>query len=85
MKHVFIRFDWMHEWSGDQKITAYDVTTSHSGFDAFIDSKSSWYDVGFGAQAKFSDGSYGFLDMEYRFGNSLDKSWVVNAGVRYAF
>ena len=82
---VYAKADWMHEWSGDQKITAYDVTTSRSGFDASIDNKGSWYDVGFGAQAKFSEASYGFLDMEYRFGNSLDKSWVVNAGVRYAF
>ena len=82
---VYAKADWMHEWSGDQKIKVYDVTTSRSGFDASIDNKGSWYDVGFGAQAKFSDASYGFLDMEYRFGNSLDKSWVVNAGVRYAF
>lgn len=82
---VYAKADWMHEWSGDQKITAYDVTTSRSGFDASIDNKGSWYDVGFGAQAKFSEASYGFLDMEYRFGHSLDKSWVVNAGVRYAF
>ena len=82
---VYAKADWMHEWSGDQKITAYDVTTSRAGFDASIDNKGSWYGVGFGAQAKFSDASYGFLDMEYRFGNNLDKSWVVNAGVRYAF
>ena len=82
---VYAKADWMHEWAGDQKIKVYDVTTSRSGFDASIDNKGSWYDVGFGAQAKLSDASYGFVDMEYRFGNSLDKSWVVNAGVRYAF
>ena len=75
----------MREWAGKQKIMAFDVTTHRTGYDASIDNKGSWYDVGFGAQAKIVDDSFGFVDVEYRFGNSLDKSWVVNAGVRYAF
>ena len=50
-----------------------------------IDNKGSWYDVGFGAQAKIVDDSFGFVDVEYRFGNNLNKSWGGNAGVRYVF
>lgn len=82
---VYVKADWMREWAGKQKIMAFDVTTHRTGYDASIDNKGSWYDVGFGAQAKIVDDSFGFVDFEYRFGNSLDKSWVVNAGVRYAF
>lgn len=82
---VYAKADWMREWSGKQKITAFDVTTQGTGYDASIDNKGSWYDVGFGAQAKIVDDSFGFVDVEYRFGNSLNKSWVVNAGIRYAF
>ena len=82
---VYAKADWMREWSGKQKITAFDVTTHRTGYDASIDNKGSWYDVGFGAQGKIVDDSFGFVDVEYRFGNSLNKSWVVNAGVRYAF
>lgn len=82
---VYVKADWMREWAGKQKIMAFDVTTHRTGYDASIDNKGSWYDVGFGAQAKIVDDSFGFVDVEYRFGNSLDKSWVVNAGVRYAF
>ena len=82
---VYAKADWMREWSGKQKITAFDVTTQRTGYDASIDNKGSWYDVGFGAQAKIVDDSFGFVDVEYRFGNSLNKSWVVNAGIRYAF
>lgn len=82
---VYAKTDWMREWSGKQKITAFDVTTQRTGYDASIDNKGSWYDVGFGAQVKIVDDSFGFVDVEYRFGNSLNKSWVVNAGIRYAF
>lgn len=82
---IYAKADWIHEWSGDQKITAYDATTSRSGFDASIDNKGSWYDAGFGIQTKFSESSYGFFDVEHRFGNSLNNSWVLNAGIRYAF
>lgn len=82
---VYAKADWMREWSGKQKITAFDVTTQRTGYDASIDNKGSWYDVGFGAQAKIVDDSFGFVDVEYRFGNTLNKSWVVNAGIRYAF
>lgn len=82
---VYAKADWMREWAGKQKIAAFDVTTHRIGYDASIDNKGSWYDVGFGAQAKIVDDSFGFVDVEYRFGNSLDKSWVVNAGVRYVF
>ena len=82
---VYAKADWMREWAGKQKITAFDVTTHRTGYDASIDNKGSWYDVGFGVQAKIVDDSFGFVDVEYRFGNSLNKSWVVNAGVRYVF
>ena len=82
---IYAKADWLHEWSGEQKITAYDATTSRSGFDASIDNKGSWYDAGFGIQTKFTETSYGFFDVEHRFGNSLDHSWVLNAGLRYAF
>ena len=35
--------------------------------------------------SKLGRDAYAYADVEYRFGNDLDKSWIVNAGMRYEF
>lgn len=82
---VYVKADWIREWSGKQKIRAFDSTTRASGYDASIENKGSWYDAGAGFQVALGRNAFAFADAEYRFGNSLESAWSVNAGVRLSF
>lgn len=81
----YLKADWIHEWKGDETFKVVDFSTGDEGFESVLENKGSWFDAGFGLQANMSKDSYGFVDVEYRFGNNLTKSWAVNAGLRYAF
>ncbi|MDL2060242.1 autotransporter outer membrane beta-barrel domain-containing protein [Mesosutterella sp. AGMB02718] len=81
----YFKADWIREWSGKQKIRAFDSTTRASGYDASIENKGSWYDAGAGFQVALGRSAFAFADAEYRFGNSLESAWSVNAGVRLSF
>ncbi|MDO4937857.1 MAG: autotransporter outer membrane beta-barrel domain-containing protein [Sutterellaceae bacterium] len=82
---VYVKSDWMKEWEGKQKVTAYDVTTPVDGTEIVMGNRGNWFDVGFGVQATMSDDSYAYADVEYRFGNDLYRTWLFNAGVRIRF
>ena len=79
---VYLKADLLHEFMGDQTVTAADATgTLREEFD----NKGTWYDVGFGFAAKMSKDSYAFLDFERSFGNDNDETYQINAGLQWSF
>ena len=79
---VYLKADLLHEFMGDQTVTAADATgTLCEGFE----NKGTWYDVGFGFAAKMSKNSYAFMDFEKSFGNDNDETYQINAGMQWTF
>lgn len=79
---VYLKADLLHEFMGDQTVTAADATgTLREEFE----NKGTWYDVGFGFAAKMSKNSYAFMDFEKSFGNDNDETYQINAGMQWSF
>lgn len=79
---VYLKADLLHEFMGDQTVTAADATgTLREEFE----NKGTWYDVGFGFAAKMSKNSYAFMDFEKSFGNDNDETYQINAGMQWMF
>ena len=79
---VYLKADLLHEFMGDQTVTAADATgTLREEFE----NKGTWYDVGFGFAAKMSKNSYAFMDLEKSFGNDNDETYQINAGMQWSF
>lgn len=79
---VYLKADVLHEFLGDQTVTASDATgTLRDEFE----NKGTWYDVGFGFAAKTGNNSYAFIDFEKSFGNDNDETYQVNAGLQWTF
>ena len=82
---MYVKADVFREFLGEQKIHVKDVTTGVNGDSIDIQNKGMWSDIGAGFQSQLGKDAYAYADVEYRFGNDLDKSWLVNAGLRYVF
>lgn len=79
---VYLKADLLHEFMGDQTVTAADATgTLREEFG----NKGTWYDVGFGFATKMSKNSYAFMDFEKSFGNDNDETYQINAGMQWSF
>lgn len=79
---VYLKADLLHEFMGDQTVTAADATgTLREEFE----NKGTWYDVGFGFATKMSKNSYAFMDFEKSFGNDNDETCQINAGMQWSF
>lgn len=79
---VYVKADLLHEFFGDQDISASDVTGSlHETYE----NKGTWYDVGFGFATGIGKDSYAFMDFEKSFGNDNDETYQINAGVQWTF
>ena len=79
---VYLKADLLHEFMGDQTVTAADATgTLREEFE----NKGTWYDVGFGFAAKMSKNSYAFMDFEKSFGNDNDETYQINVGMQWSF
>lgn len=83
--NIYAKADMFREFMGEQKIHVKDVTTRVKGDTITVQNKGFWFDVGGGFQSQLGRDAYAYADVEYRFGNDLDKSWIVNAGMRYEF
>lgn len=83
--NIYAKADMFREFMGEQKIHVKDVTTRAKGDTITVQNKGFWFDVGGGFQSQLGRDAYAYADVEYRFGNDLDKSWIVNAGMRYEF
>lgn len=79
---VYVKADLLHEFLGDQTITATDVTGT---LREEYENKGTWYDVGFGFATALGKDSYAFMDFEKSFGNYNDETYQINAGVRWTF
>ena len=79
---VYVKADLLHEFLGDQTITATDVTGT---LREEYENKGTWYDVGFGFATALSNNSYAFMDFEKSFGNDNDETYQINAGVQWTF
>lgn len=79
---VYLKADLLHEFMGDQTVTAADATgTLREEFE----NKGTWYDIGFGFATKMSKNSYAFMDFEKSFGNDNDETYQINAGMQWTF
>ena len=81
----YFKADVMREWMGEQDIRVYDVTTATEGADVSLNNHGTWFDVGGGFQAAVTQDLYAYGDVEYRFGNDFDNTWIVNIGAKYRF
>ena len=79
---VYVKADLLHEFLGDQTITATDVTGT---LREEYENKGTWYDIGFGFATALSNNSYAFMDFEKSFGNDNDETYHINAGVQWTF
>ena len=82
---VYIKADVLHEFLGDQDISALDATTNGSWDTISYENEGTWYDVGFGFATMMSKNSYAFLDLEKSFGHDNDETYQINAGVQWTF
>ena len=81
---VYVKADLLHEFLGDQTISAYDITTNGVYCETF-ENKGTWYDVGLGFATALGKNSYAFMDFEKSFGNDNDETYQINAGVQWTF
>ena len=79
---VYIKADLLHEFLGDQTITATDATGT---LREEYENEGTWYDVGFGFATALGNNSYAFMDFEKSFGNDNDETYQINAGVQWTF
>lgn len=78
----YIKADLLHEFLGDQTITATDATGT---LREEYENRGTWYDVGFGFATQMSKNSYAFMDFEKSFGNDNDETYQINAGMQWTF
>lgn len=79
----YVKADVLHEFLGDQDITAMDKTTDGRLVSIGYDNDGTWYSVGLGFSTMLSDNSYAFLDVEKLFGNDNDNSYQINGGFNW--
>lgn len=78
----YIKADLLHEFLGDQTITATDATGT---LREEYENRGTWYDVGFGFATQMSKNSYAFMDFEKSVGNDNDETYQINAGMQWTF
>lgn len=79
---VYFKADILHEFLGDQRVYASDIT---GALDTTYDNEGTWYDVGFGFSHRMGEDSYMFLDVEHSFGNDNEDTYQINIGLNRAF
>lgn len=82
---VYIKADVLHEFLGDQDISALDSTTNGNWQTVSYENEGTWYDVGLGFAAMMSKSSYAFLDLERSFGHDNDETYQINVGMQWSF
>ena len=76
----YVKADVLHEFLGDQDISAFDDT---GRLDTTYENEGTWYDVGLGFSHQFSKGTYMFLDVEKTFGNNNEDTYQFNVGMNW--
>ncbi|WP_320833765.1 autotransporter outer membrane beta-barrel domain-containing protein [Mitsuokella sp.] len=78
----YINADFLHEFLGNQDVSASDMTgrmnvTGHND--------GSWYDVGLGLTTHLNKDAYAFVNCEKSFGPKIEHSWSLEAGLNFQF
>lgn len=81
----YFKADVLREFMGDQKIHVADQTTGIEGTNWNLSNHGTWFDIGAGFQTTVTEDLYAYGDLEYRFGNDLERTWVFNLGAKYRF
>ena len=76
----YVKADVLHEFLGDQDISAFDDT---GRLDTTYENEGTWYDIGLGFSHQFSKGTYMFLDVEKTFGNDNEDTYQFNVGMNW--
>ncbi|MBO8414924.1 MAG: autotransporter outer membrane beta-barrel domain-containing protein [Proteobacteria bacterium] len=79
---LYLRADVLHEFLGDQDITAKDDT---GVLDVTYENDDTWYSIGLGVSVQSSENSYFFLEGEQLFGADHDSSYIFTGGFKYSF
>lgn len=82
---IYIKADWLREWHGRQRLRVADKTTPEGGAIVALDNKGNRFDAGVGGQAALTRSVRVYADAEYLFGSDLEKTWNLNAGLRWIF
>ena len=79
---LYLRADVMHEFMGDQDISASDDTGYMS---VSYDNDDTWYDVGLGFSVKAHESTYFFMEAEKLFGANYSDTYIFSIGARHSF
>lgn len=72
----------MHEFLGDQDISAFDNTGT---LDTTYENDDTWYNVGVGLSVMSSQNTYFFIEREQSFGADNEDTYTVAGGFRHNF
>lgn len=79
---AYIRGDVLHEFFGDQDISAFDNT---GRLDTTYENDDTWYNVGVGLSVMSSQNTYFFIEGEQSFGADNEDTYTVSGGFRHNF
>ena len=80
---IYIKADANHEFMGDQKVEAKDIT---GRLEKTYYNDNTWFDIGVGGSKDITPDFNVYMDIEKQFGTDKDnKSWQFNVGFRYEF
>lgn len=83
--NIYLKSNILHEFLGSQSIQVADDTTNMNNTSLDHENSSTWYTVGIGAQTVLFDNIYLHCDLEESFGDDLEDSYQINAGVKVMF
>ncbi len=83
--NIYWKADVLKEWAGKQTVKVRDVTTTADGVKFSVENDNVWFDIGAGFQYHIAKDIHAYADVEYRYGNEIDKSWTINGGARWQF
>lgn len=79
---AYVRGDVLHEFFGDQDISAFDNT---GRLDITYENDDTWYNVGVGLSVMTSQNTYFFIEGEQSFGADNEDTYTVSGGFRHNF
>lgn len=79
---AYVRGDVLHEFFGDQDISAFDNT---GRLDTTYENDDTWYNVGVGLSVMTSQNTYFFIEGEQSFGADNEDTYTVSGGFRHNF
>ena len=83
---IYAKADVNHEFLGEQRVDARDLTGSLAEEYRKYENDGTWYDIGMGASKDITPDFNVYMDVERQIGRTRDdQSWQFNLGFRYRF